>query len=664
MAPTMKDVARHAGVSIKTVSRVLNNSNEVRPTTRLRVQQTMKNPMMDDVETCVSLNGHQHLSALAKAYQDSGRETYLHTILKLWSSWYQQAPPPTIRRTEGPWRTLEVGSRAWRSWPVLLHCLADTPLFQKKMAFDLLRRYLESSLYLLANQGGGMHNWFQMESTGLAVAAAVLPDFPLRSYIYEIGAERLLRSSRACFLKDGMQFECSPVIHSYPFAALTNFIAISRGMGQEPHPELLEIYRRAADVFAHISQPNFVLPPVQDASPQHEPAQRSARQALAVEHNKEWQYVASQGQTGTPPAETSAAFPSAGYYVMRESWQSQSLWLLFDGGYFGHNHQHEDKLNFVLYGHGRPLIGDPGIYHFRPDGFEKFFRSTRGHNLLTIDGKEQCRYRFGQEASFPDPDAFCFFGSATAFVQGQYNDGFTTIGRHSREQSAEDWEPDLIHRRSIFHPWNGFYLLHDRVEGPDRARRCIRQWWQPAPITEKWSKDGIRPVQIELGSAGEVFTRERSLANVSIVPLQAPDDLTDDCGAVSPEVLGWYALYGKQPSHTVSHVYNHPLPLSLFTILIPQPAGSANPYDFTREDYGQYCYIRAAAGDHSDHILVSHAEGAVDMMHGLLSGHGVLLWIRTTLAGDPMAGAVIQGTRLEWNAKELWRSSVPDTASW
>ena len=39
---TIKDVAREAGVSIKTVSNVLNNSGSMRPETRQRVEQTMR----------------------------------------------------------------------------------------------------------------------------------------------------------------------------------------------------------------------------------------------------------------------------------------------------------------------------------------------------------------------------------------------------------------------------------------------------------------------------------------------------------------------------------------------------------------------------------------------------------------------------------------------
>lgn len=39
--PTLHDVARHAGVSIKTVSRVANGEANVRETTRVRVQKVI-----------------------------------------------------------------------------------------------------------------------------------------------------------------------------------------------------------------------------------------------------------------------------------------------------------------------------------------------------------------------------------------------------------------------------------------------------------------------------------------------------------------------------------------------------------------------------------------------------------------------------------------------
>ena len=39
---TMKDIAKLCNVSIKTVSRVINNSNEVKPKTRERILKTMQ----------------------------------------------------------------------------------------------------------------------------------------------------------------------------------------------------------------------------------------------------------------------------------------------------------------------------------------------------------------------------------------------------------------------------------------------------------------------------------------------------------------------------------------------------------------------------------------------------------------------------------------------
>ena len=51
---------------------------------------------------------------------------------------------------------------------------------------------------------------------------------------------------------------------------------------------------------------------------------------------------------------------------------ADAFYLLFDAGYYGLGHQHEDKLDFVLYAHGRTLIDDPSIYQYKQDEFEPY----------------------------------------------------------------------------------------------------------------------------------------------------------------------------------------------------------------------------------------------------------------------------------------------------
>ncbi|MEE9463752.1 MAG: heparinase II/III family protein [Bacteroidales bacterium] len=89
--------------------------------------------------------------------------------------------------------------------------------------------------------------------------------------------------------------------------------------------------------------------------------------------------------------------------VMRDKWGPDGQALIFDAGYFGSGHQHEDKLNFVYYAGGRELIGDPSIYSYKPDEFEPYWRGSWGHNTIVIDGLTQHRALVPPE-EMPDPD--------------------------------------------------------------------------------------------------------------------------------------------------------------------------------------------------------------------------------------------------------------------
>ena len=80
---------------------------------------------------------------------------------------------------EGPWRTLEVGSRQWRTWMDIIGYLGQTAAFDADLHAMLARSRLEHMRYLMAFCGGP-NNWYQVEASGMAVSA-----------LYSPGAERL-----------------------------------------------------------------------------------------------------------------------------------------------------------------------------------------------------------------------------------------------------------------------------------------------------------------------------------------------------------------------------------------------------------------------------------------------------------------------------------------
>ena len=106
---------------------------------------------------------------------------------------------------------------------------------------------------------------------------------------------------------------------------------------------------------------------------------------------EDFQFVATGGKSGRAPAGTSHAFPWTGHYVMRSGWEKDATFLLFDSGPYGYSHQHEDKLHFVLWSHGRQLVLDPGNFSYDRSRWRRYVLSTAGHNTVMVDGQNQHR---------------------------------------------------------------------------------------------------------------------------------------------------------------------------------------------------------------------------------------------------------------------------------
>lgn len=86
----------------------------------------------------------------------------------------------------------------------------------------------------------------------------------------------------------------------------------------------------------------------------------------------------------------SEGFTESGYYLMRD----KGLSLSFDCGELGYlslaAHGHADALSITLNAGGKDIFVDPGTYLYHSGaGWRDYFRGTRAHNTLRIDGRDQ-----------------------------------------------------------------------------------------------------------------------------------------------------------------------------------------------------------------------------------------------------------------------------------
>jgi hypothetical protein len=536
--------------------------------------------------------------------------------------------------------------------------------------FTFAKRYVEQGIFLAVHRQMTSGNWYQVESAGLGTVGALFPEVDICDYLYDIGTRRVLWTADHSFLPDGFQIEVSPGYHEYPFSSLAMFLTIADEMDRDIPDRLVETFRKAADVFVYMTQPDLILPPLQDQGSAPKLSSEGLSRALSFQTNPAWRYVVSNYSDGEVPEYTSFAYPWAGYYIMRESWSHDSRYLVFDGGFYGAGHQHEDKLHFLIHAHGRSMITDPGIYSYRRDPYERYFRSARAHNSIIVDGKEQYRYHLRRSRpDGPDPDARWETNDLFSFVAGIYRDGFSEIGPQSRNRDTVSTEMDITHQRSVFHPRDGFYLVSDLVSDENPMKeRSLEQIFQLAPIVENGEEINVRPVKLFLDEkSGLARTEEKKDANLMLLPVgpDLPEESGVYLGQTNPDVRGWVTLHGRHPAHDLVYKYKSKLPVKMNTLIFTAPEGEelSAQINTSQPETGTGISIVIADDGHIHHLLISN-NGPQKMRSGKLEGWGEILWAKTNAAGDVMAGGAVDGKYISWNGQTLTKADNPGYLTW
>jgi len=101
--------------------------------------------------------------------------------------------------------------------------------------------------------------------------------------------------------------------------------------------------------------------------------------------------VYNQVQPRTDPPEdlpNTCLYPDIGWAMVRSSWQDDATLLAVKSG-FAWNHAHPDAGSFVLFHGGRPLIIDSGNCSYSRREYTSYYRHSRAHNVILLDGQAQ-----------------------------------------------------------------------------------------------------------------------------------------------------------------------------------------------------------------------------------------------------------------------------------
>jgi len=415
-----------------------------------------------------SLNRHFHFRTLARAYWQTGRDEYAKEIADQIEDWVESNPQPLLssgnRARCYAWQTLTTGIRLADTWPEALYRCMGSPAFSDDVICTILKSVCQQARHLVRWPSKG--NWLTAESNGLFTAGMLFPELKEAKEWRAIAIARLYKQLDDEVYPDGMEYELAAGYNNWvvsEFAHIFELTALNNLRDELPddyQQKMEKMYNY--QLFA--SMPDGRIPGLNDSG------NASVRKSLQTgyelfPHRADFLYVASSRTLGRVPDHTSHAFPWSGHYVMRSGWDPGATFLLFDAGPFGFGHQHEDKLHFVLYSHGRQLILDPGNFSYDRSRWRRYVLGTQGHNTITVDGRGQNR-RWKRETYFwprpwqgdapPDNDAVWTSTKDYDFAAGVYQDGYGRGG-----------ELDIEHRRCILWVKPAYFIVVDTLKPTD-----------------------------------------------------------------------------------------------------------------------------------------------------------------------------------------------------
>lgn len=466
------------------------------------------------------LNRHYFWDELGKAYWESGDEKYARAFVTQLNSWIDQClkPEDSGNSIDSPWRTIEAGIRMQSIWPNVFCYFLSSSCFDNESVIKMVKSFYEHGKYL--RQYNTKDNWLAIEMNGLYTVGALFPEFIDASEWRDYAAGRLYDEEITQFYPDGAQRELSPGYHK---TSLSNIVAILR-LARLNNYRLPDDYTKKLEnifeYFQKIMMPDGKLPAVNDAGWEDCISQMKSATEL-FPHRLDFAYIASNGEKGKKPHYTSIWMPWAGWYVMRSGWEKDAFYAFFEVGPFGAEHQHEDKLSFILSAYGSRLITECGIYAYDNSLWRKYAISARGHNVARIDGKDQNRMAQTRNKTISTSivrlkNTF-ISNNSYDYGEGHYSDGYGT-----------DIDKSVTHYRSLKFVKNKYWVVTDEFIPNDNLTHSYDIWFHLN--TDEYKFDSVNNI---------VYSCDKNSANIAIVRIGNSNDIKIAVGEQDSEIQGW-----------------------------------------------------------------------------------------------------------------------------
>jgi hypothetical protein len=562
------------------------------------------------------LNRHAHLVTLAQAFFLSNREEYAQEVRRQLISWIGTNSPYTgINWTSAAEVALRLVSWCWVT--ALLH---NSRTFDPDLFRALNRAAYQQVEYILQHPSihSAANHHRIAEAAGLVLAGVTFPWFIESDRWIETGRAILIREARKQIYPDGVGAEQSVACLQFVLEIYMGVAAVLEQHEMSFPPETIERLTRACLFLQALADDDGTLPDIGDrddgrAFPLDEAGGPCPLPTLlnlaAVTLDRQDLLWPTDGfdeavfwltgnrteppkqQHPVPSESRSQAFTAGGYYILRGPDRSVAT---FDCGPLGYlstaAHGHADALSITLRAYGTPLLIDPGTYAYHEaPAWRSYFRGTRAHNTVTVDGVDQSLIG-GPFLWTKHAQAHCHHWVSTEeydFVDGSHN-GYESL--------------DVTHRRRLLYLRPHQWVVVDDLKG--HGAHQVRQAWHfPCEATARFRPpdSGRQVIDMEPEVPQELGPADRKALSISVEP-DGHIRVGDVWLSISPIRLdrqiearltwGWLARiqgwvshrYGhKTPAPVVLYTLRGQAPLRIATVLQvgrgPSPPDFADPAD-------------------------------------------------------------------------------------
>ncbi len=465
----------------------------------------------DDEEWAWLSNRHSQLGHVFSTYRSTGNPKYAKYVdLFLRDFVIASMPYPEAKGNGSIWRGLEVAARI-NCWTHIFYNSLNNKYISPAAKLLIL-----SSLPDHAHYSRNFHeegNWLTMELKALANVATKFPEYKESAEWFDYSVRVMQESMKKQIYPDGVQTELTSHYHSVARYSFGSFKDICK----EANREMPDFYNQTLEKMhaytACVMRPDGAG--VLNNDGDRDNLRPTILNSSKKYDNKEWEYIATNGESGIKPSQASFMFPWAGQLISRSGFDYDAHWSFFDIGPWGRGHQHNDKLHVSISAYGRDLLVDGGRFAYTGavrDKFGKYARGSESHNVLLIDGNGQMpgpklateplssgSYKIDKEFDFA-----C--GSFDSFIEQTGN---------------------VEHNRSLFYVRGEFWVIADRIL-TDKPRKIDALWhWHPGCVVEKEKL---------------VVKTNNDKGNLSIIPAGKQKlGLKLVKGQEKPTIQGWYS---------------------------------------------------------------------------------------------------------------------------